>query len=61
MGKVKGKRRSFVVRYKRQRKAKLQKLRQKYRDAKQQSTKKQIAEKIGNIAPHLNIDEYLKQ
>lgn len=50
-----------MVRYKRQRKAKLQKLRQKYRDAKQQSTKKQIAEKIGNIAPHLNIDEYLKQ
>ena len=61
MGKVKGRRRSFVARYKRQRKAKLRKLRQKYIDAKTQSAKKQIAEKIGSIAPHLNIDEYLKQ
>jgi len=60
MGKVKGKRRSFVVRYKRTRKAKLQKLRQKYLSSKSLSEKKKIAEKMGRVGPHLNIEEYLK-
>lgn len=61
MGKVKGKRRSFVTRYKRQRKAKLQKFRQKYLSSKSLSEKQKIVEKIGRIAPHVNVESYLKQ
>lgn len=61
MSKQSPKRRSFEIKKKQKRKAKLKALKEKYFLAKTEKEKEKIIEKILKIAPHLKIEEWLKQ
>lgn len=59
MGKISPKRRQFVIKSRRKRKVKIQKLKEKYFQAKKKKEKEDILEKIKRIAPHYPAEELL--
>jgi len=60
MSKIKAKKRHAVILQKRKRRGKLATLRAKY-EAAHGSEKTRIKDKIGRIAPHLSVDEWLSR
>lgn len=61
MSKQSPKRRSFEIKKAQKKKEKLKKLKERYRAAKTDKDRSKIVEKILKIAPHLKIEEWLKQ
>jgi len=61
MSKVNKKRRSFLIKRKRQRREKLQKLKKLYHQSKNPAEKEKIKEKIKKLAPFLEVEAYLKE
>ncbi len=59
MGKVYDKKRRMVLRQRQQRRAKLQKLKKLYLEAKTEAEKARIIEKVSRLAPHLSAQAYL--
>jgi len=59
MGKISSKRRSMVLSQKRQRRAKLKKLRQAYQAAKLGTEKERLLVKVNKIAPWLSKEEFV--
>lgn len=59
MSKVSPKRRQFVIKKRRKRKAKIQKLKEKYLQAKTKKEKEALVEKIKRISPHCPTEELL--
>ena len=60
MSKKSPKRRSFEIRKKQKRRKKIKKLKEKYFSAKE-TDKMGIVQKIKKIAPHLNIEKFLRK
>ena len=58
MSKIKGKKRHNVIQLNRKRRTKLRALKIKHGNA-TASEKTRIKDKIGRVAPHLNVDEWL--
>ncbi|MCD6528579.1 hypothetical protein J7K44_03015 [bacterium] len=61
MGKISQKRRKFEIKKKKKRREKIKKLKEKYFAANSKEEKEKIIEKIRRIAPHLRIEEILKE
>ncbi len=61
MSKQSPKRRSFEIKKRQKKRAKLKKLKEKYFLAKTQEEKEKIIEKIFKIAPHIKIEQWLKK
>jgi len=60
MSKISQKRRQFEIRKKQERRKKLKKLKERYFSVKTKEEKEKIIEKMRKIAPHISIEEFLK-
>jgi len=60
MSKVSPRRRQFVIKKRRKRRAKIQKLKEKYLQTKTKKEKEALVEKIKKISPHYPIEELLR-
>lgn len=60
MGAEGKRRRKFIIRKKQARHTKLQKFARKFAEAKSLGEKKKIEERIGKLAPNIDVEEYTK-
>ena len=61
MGKAKPKTRNIQVQIKQKRQQKLKKLREKYLNTSKKTEKQNILDKMKRVAPHLNVEAYVKE
>jgi len=61
MSKISPKRRQFEIRKKRKRREKIKKLKEKYFQSQSKEEKERIKEKLKKIAPHLRVEEILRE
>lgn len=59
MARISPKRRQFVIKSRRKRRVKIQKLKERYFQAKKKKEKEDILEKIKQISPHYHTEELL--